>query len=104
MFFVLVAPHIFCRFFKTKMSDICHKTPELWSVTYIHTDRQSDMVFIFLRMRLLASPFGLAINFFKGKKPSLIRRIILTFCYHYSATHKDNVILHALEPIFLEKA
>jgi hypothetical protein len=28
---------------------------------YIQTDRQSDMVFFFLRMRLLASPFGLAI-------------------------------------------
>jgi hypothetical protein len=41
---------------------MCRKTPELWSVTYIHTYRQSDMVFIFLRMRLLASPFGLAIN------------------------------------------
>jgi hypothetical protein len=35
--------------------------------TYIHTDRQtdrqSDMGFFFLRMRLLASPFGLAISF-----------------------------------------
>jgi hypothetical protein len=30
---------------------------------YIHTDRQSDMDFVFLRMRLLASPFGLAISF-----------------------------------------
>jgi hypothetical protein len=34
--------------------------------TYIHTDRQtdrqSDMGFFFLRMRLLASPFGLAIK------------------------------------------
>ena len=29
--------------------------------TYIHTYRQSDMAFFFLRMRLLASPFGLAI-------------------------------------------
>jgi hypothetical protein len=29
----------------------------------IHTYRQSDMVYIFLRMRLLASPFGLAIMF-----------------------------------------
>jgi hypothetical protein len=36
--------------------------------TYIHTDRQtdrqSDMGFFFLRMRLLASPFGLAIIHF----------------------------------------
>jgi hypothetical protein len=31
---------------------------------YIQTDIQSDMAFFFLRMRLLASPFGLAI---KGK-------------------------------------
>jgi hypothetical protein len=31
--------------------------------TYRQTDRQSDLVFIFLRMRLLASPFGLTINF-----------------------------------------
>jgi hypothetical protein len=30
----------------------------------IHTYIQSDMDFIFLRMRLLASPFGLAIKFF----------------------------------------
>jgi hypothetical protein len=29
---------------------------------YIHTDIQSDMAFFFLRMRLLASPFGLAIR------------------------------------------
>jgi hypothetical protein len=33
---------------------------------YIHTDRQtdrqSDMAFFFLRMRLLASPFGLAMR------------------------------------------
>jgi hypothetical protein len=28
---------------------------------YIQTDIQSDMAFFFLRMRLLASPFGLAI-------------------------------------------
>ncbi len=28
----------------------------------LHTDRQSDMAFFFLRMRLLASPFGLAIT------------------------------------------
>jgi hypothetical protein len=28
---------------------------------HIQTDIQSDMVFIFLRMRLLASPFGFAI-------------------------------------------
>jgi hypothetical protein len=28
----------------------------------LQTDIQSDMAFFFLRMRLLASPFGLAIN------------------------------------------
>jgi hypothetical protein len=61
--FVLVAPHIFCVIFKTKKSEMCRKKPELWSVTYIHTYRQSDMAFFFLRMRLLASPFGLAIIF-----------------------------------------
>jgi hypothetical protein len=31
----------------------------------IQTDIQSDMAFFFLRMRLLASPFGLAIIYFE---------------------------------------
>jgi hypothetical protein len=37
-----------------------------------HTDRQtSDMVFIFLRMRLLASPFGLATNYERQKEEGM---------------------------------
>jgi hypothetical protein len=35
---------------------------------YIHTDIQSDMGFFFLRMRLLASPFGLAKMFITNLK------------------------------------
>jgi hypothetical protein len=62
----------FCVIFKTQKSEICRETPELWSVTYTHTDRQSDMAF-FLRMRLLASPFGLAISI-KDRKASLSAR------------------------------
>jgi hypothetical protein len=38
------------------------------------TDRQSDMVFIFLRMRLLASPFGLAIKLVRQGKQ--LRRLV----------------------------
>jgi hypothetical protein len=43
--FVLVAPHIFCLIFKTKKSEICRKTPELWSGTYIHTDKVTWLFF-----------------------------------------------------------
>jgi hypothetical protein len=59
-FFFLVASHIFCLIFKTKKYEICRKTPELLFGIYIHTHRQRDMVFIFLFMGLIASPFGLA--------------------------------------------
>jgi hypothetical protein len=37
----------FCVILKTKKSEICRETPELWSVTYTHTYIQSDMAFFF---------------------------------------------------------
>ncbi len=43
--FVLVAPHIFCVIFKTKKSEICRETPELWSVTYIQTHKVTWLFF-----------------------------------------------------------
>jgi hypothetical protein len=43
--FVLVAPHIFCLIFKTKTSEICRKTPELWSVTDSQTDKVTWFIF-----------------------------------------------------------
>ena len=59
---ILVAPHNFFLLFKTKKYKIYHEMLELWSVTYIQTKWRR---FFFLRMRLLASPFGLAIKLIK---------------------------------------